>query len=300
MNTERPSPRYSGIDLWEPEDVLDAMIEGQFAAVAAAREARLGLERAVAAMEARLKQTGRLVYVGAGTSGRLAVQDGAELVPTFNWPQERLLLLIAGGRDALLRSVEGAEDEAEHGARIVRQHEIDERDALIAVAASGTTPFTLACLREAKRRGALTVGIANNRGTPILDEADHAIFLDTGAEPIAGSTRMKAGTAQRIALNMLSSLLMIRLGRVYEGLMVDVQAVNQKLIRRSEEMLLKLTARSREDVRQALQQANGNVKLAVLLLRGCDMEKAQTLLSLAHGELRAALHLLELRGSDAA
>jgi N-acetylmuramic acid 6-phosphate etherase len=281
-------------------DVLDAMIEGQFAAVAAAREARFGLERAAAAIEARLKHAGRLVYVGAGTSGRLAVQDGAELVPTFNWPQERLLLLIAGGRDALLRSVEGAEDAVEHGARIVRQHAIDERDALIAVAASGTTPFTLACLREAKRRGALIIGIANNRGTPILNEADHAIFLDTAAEPIAGSTRMKAGTAQRIALNMLSSLLMIRLGRVYEGLMVDVQAVNQKLLRRSEEMLRKLTARSLEDVRQALQQANGNVKLAVLLLRGCDMEKAQALLDRAHGELRAALHLLEPRGSDAA
>jgi N-acetylmuramic acid 6-phosphate etherase len=300
MDTERPSPRYSGIDLWEPADVLDAMIEGQFAAVAAAREARFALERAVAAIEARLKHSGRLVYVGAGTSGRLAVQDGAELVPTFNWPQDRLLLLIAGGRDALLRSIEGAEDEVEHGARIVRQNAIDERDALIAVAASGTTPFTLACLREAKRRGALTVGIANNRGTPILNEADHAILLDTDAEPIAGSTRMKAGTAQRIALNMLSSLLMIRLGRVYEGLMVDVQAVNQKLMRRSEEMLLKLTARSPEDVRQALLQANGNVKLAVLLLRGCDMQKAQALLDLANGELRAALRLLELRGSDAA
>src|SRR6202171_1227848 len=113
MDTERPSPRYSGIDLWEPADVLDAMIEGQFAAVAAAREARFALETAVAAIEARLKLAGRLVYVGAGPSGGLAVQDGAELVPTFNWPPERLLLLIAGGRDALLRSVEGAEDEVE-------------------------------------------------------------------------------------------------------------------------------------------------------------------------------------------
>jgi N-acetylmuramic acid 6-phosphate etherase len=211
-----------------------------------------------------------------------------------------LLLLIAGGRDALLRSVEGAEDEVEHAARLVRQHAIDERDALIAVAASGTTPFTLACLREAKRRGALTVGIANNRDTPILNEADHAIFLDTDAEPIAGSTRMKAGTAQRIALNMLSSLLMIRLGRVYEGLMVDVQAINQKLMRRSEEMLLKLTNANREAVCQALQQAGGNVKLAVLLLRGCDLGKGRALLDLAHGELRAALHLLDRRGSDAA
>jgi N-acetylmuramic acid 6-phosphate etherase len=300
MDTERPSPRYSGIDLWDPSDILDAMIEGQFAAVAAAREARLQIERAVLAIGARLRERGRLVYVGAGTSGRLAVQDGAELMPTFNWPADRLLLLIAGGRDALLRSVEGAEDEIEHAVRLVRLHEIGTADALIAVAASGTTPFTLACLREAKARGALTVGLANNRETPILSEAHFPIFLDTGSEPIAGSTRMKAGTAQRIALNMLSSLLMIRLGRVYEGLMVDVKAMNQKLTRRSEEMLLRLTSRTREEVREALQRADGNVKLAVLLLRGCDLERAHALLDLAHGELRAALELMELPGTDAA
>ena len=302
MDTERPSPRYSSIDLWEPSDILDAMVEGQFSAVAAAREARGDLARAALAIETRLKDhaRGRLVYVGAGTSGRLAVQDGAELMPTFNWPPERLLLLIAGGRDALLRSVEGAEDEIEQAERSVRQYEIGKADALIAVAASGTTPFTLACLRTAKAFGALTVGIANNRGTPLLAEADYPILLDTGAEPIAGSTRMKAGTAQRIALNMLSSLLMIRLGRVYEGLMVDVQAMNQKLMRRSEEMLLRLSAATREEVRGALAQAGGNVKLAVLLLRGCDPEKGQALLDLAHGELRAALHLMELRATDAA
>jgi N-acetylmuramic acid 6-phosphate etherase len=302
MDTERPSPRYSSIDLWDPSDILDAMVEGQFAAVAAAREARLAIERAVLAIEARSKldHTGRLVYAGAGTSGRLAAQDGAELIPTFNWPAERLLLLIAGGRDALLRSIEGAEDASEHAVRLVQQHEIGKADALIAVAASGTTPFTLACLREAKARGALTVGLANNRGTPILTEAHFPIFLDTGSEPIAGSTRMKAGTAQRIALNLLSSLLMIRLGRVYEGLMVDVQAMNRKLKQRSEEMLLRLSAKSREEVREALDRADGNVKLAVLLLRGCDPEKASALLDLAHGELRAALEMMEQRGTDAA
>jgi N-acetylmuramic acid 6-phosphate etherase len=300
MDTERSSPRYAGIDLWEPSDILDALIEGQFAAVAAAREARFQLERATLAIAERIKDAGRLVYAGAGTSGRLAVQDGAELMPTFNWPHHRLLLLIAGGREALLRSVEGAEDEGDHAVRLVRSHEIGAPDAVIAVAASGTTPFTLACLREAKARGALTVGLANNRGTPLLTEAHYPILLDTGAEPIAGSTRMNAGTAQRIALNMLSSLLMIRLGRVYEGLMVDVQAVNQKLIRRSEEMLQKISARNLEEVRQALQQSNGNVKLAVLLLRGCEPDRAQRLLDLAHGELRAALALLDLRGSDAA
>jgi N-acetylmuramic acid 6-phosphate etherase len=300
MDTERPSPRYSTIDLWDPSDILDAMVEGQFAAVAAAREARAQIECAAFAIECRLKDGGRLVYVGAGTSGRLAVQDGAELMPTFNWPHDRLLLLIAGGGAALLRSVEGAEDEVEHAARLVRQNNIGPKDAVIAVAASGSTPFTLACLREAKVRGALTVGLANNRGTPLLAEANYPVLLDTGSEPIAGSTRMKAGTAQRIALNMLSSLLMIRLGRVYEGLMVDVQAMNQKLIRRSEEMLLRLSARSREEVREALKLADGNVKLAVLLLRGCNPDKARSLLDQAHGGLRGALQLMELPGSDAA
>jgi len=300
MDTERPSPRYSGIDVWDPADVLDAMIEGQFAAVAAVRSARPVLERAAVAMEARLRHCGRLVYAGAGTSGRLAVQDGAELMPTFSWPQDRLLLLLAGGKDALLQSVEGAEDEVEHAQRLVRRHDINAKDVLIAVAASGTTPFTLACLREAKQRGALTIGIANNRGAPILEEADHPIWLDTGPEPIAGSTRMKAGTAQRIALNLLSSLLMILLGRVYDGLMVDVQAVNKKLRRRSEDMLLRISGRSREEVRDALDRANGSVKLAVILLRGCDVNEGTALLDRAGGQLRAALALMHGHGEDAA
>src|SRR3954471_18321497 len=137
METERPSPRYAGIDLWAPAEALDAMIEGQFTAVAAVRGARAALERATLAMATRLKTRGRLIYAGAGTSGRLAVQDGAELMPTFSWPPERLLLLMAGGHDALIQAVEGAEDEAEQGARQVRDHQLGREDALIAVAASG-------------------------------------------------------------------------------------------------------------------------------------------------------------------
>src|SRR5437870_13085839 len=150
METERLSPRYSGIDVWDPSDILDAMVEGQFAAVAAVRAARAALERAALAIEPRLREGGRLVYAGAGTSGRLAVQDGAELMPTFSSPQDRLLLLIAGGREALVRSAEGAEDDSEQAIALVRRHAIEARDVLIAVAASGTTPFTLACLHEAK------------------------------------------------------------------------------------------------------------------------------------------------------
>ena len=295
METERLSPRYSGIDIWDPSDILDAMVEGQFAAVAAVRAARQALEGAALAIEPRLRDGGRLVYAGAGTSGRLAVQDGAELMPTFSWPSERLLLLMAGGDDALLRAVEGAEDTSDDAAALIYQHRINDKDALIAVAASGSTPFTLACLRDAAARGALTVGIANNADTPLLNEADHPVWLDTGAEPIAGSTRMKAGTAQRVALTLLSSLVMIRLGRVYEGLMVDVQPSNRKLVRRSEAILGQLTGHSRDQVRDALRQAKGSVKLALLLLEGRGFDEARDALEAAGGDLRAAKAVLEER-----
>jgi N-acetylmuramic acid 6-phosphate etherase len=296
IETERASPRYSGIDLWEPPDVLEAMIEGQFAAIAAVRAARGGLELAAGAMAARLQDgRGRLVYAGAGTSGRLAAQDGAELMPTFNWPSARFLLFIAGGPEALLKAVEGAEDDTVRALELVREHTIGVSDVVIAVAASGTTPFTLACLRGAKAAGALTIGIANNPATPLLQEAEHAIYLDTGPEPIAGSTRMKAGTAQRTALNLLSSLVMIRLGRVYDGLMVNVQATNAKLTRRCERILTHLTGCSGSDAQQALSRSNGDVKLAMLLLHGAALEDAKHALDKAQGRLRDALSLLEIR-----
>ena len=300
MSTERPSPRYSEIDSWEPADALEAMIDGQFAAVAAVRNARLAIEQAAKSMEARLRYRGRIIYVGAGTSGRLAAQDGAELMPTFSWPRERLLLIIAGGPAALTQSIEGAEDQADEGIRLIREHKVDGKDVVIAVAASGTTPFTVACLREAKQAAALTVGIANNRNTPLLREADHPIWLDTGSEPIAGSTRLIAGTAQKITLNLLSSLLMILLGRVYGGLMVDVQASNEKLLRRSEDILIRLTRCSREQARDALGRARGSVKIAVMLLSGCDPERAKALLDRTNGQLRKALALIGQRGMDAA
>jgi N-acetylmuramic acid 6-phosphate etherase len=293
METERASPRYSDIDLWEPGDILDALIESQMAAVAAVRPVLAAIERAAAAIEERLRQGGRLIYAGAGTSGRLAVQDGAELIPTFNWPREQLLLLMAGGKEALLRSAEGAEDEAGQANKLVQQHGIGRRDALIAVAASGTTPFTLSCLRHAKENGALTIGIANNQSAPLLQEADHPIFLDTGAEPIAGSTRMKAGTAQRVALNLLSTLTMIRLGRVHQGLMVDMQAINAKLVSRSESILSKISGRTGDEVRDALQEADQSIKVAMLLLQGCSKQQADALLKRAGGNLRAALTLAD-------
>jgi N-acetylmuramic acid 6-phosphate etherase len=172
---------------------------------------------------------------------------------------------------------------------LVRRHQVDASDVLIAVAASGTTPFTLAALREASRLGALTIGVANNDGTPLLSEAGCPIFLETGPEPIAGSTRMNAGTAQRIALNLLSSLAMIRLGRVYAGMMVEVQATNAKLAARRERMVMHLTGKGESEARSALQRAGGNVKLAVLLLQGYDLSAARDALECAGGRLRDAI-----------
>lgn len=296
MDTERPSPRYAGIDVWEPLDALDAMIDGQLTAVAAVRAARRQILEAALAMEARLNDAGRLAYAGAGTSGRLAAQDGAELMPTFGWPENRLLLLLAGGKEAMVRAVEGAEDEIEKAAELIRSHGIGPQDVLIAVAASGATPFTLACLREAKRRGALTIGVANNPGAPLLAEAECPICLETGAEPIAGSTRMNAGTAQRITLSLLSSLTMIRLGRVYAGLMVEVQAVNAKLARRRERMLLHLTGKSLAEVRDALNKAKGDVKLAMLVAEGYGLDEAKGFLAEAGGRLRDAIALAKSKG----
>jgi N-acetylmuramic acid 6-phosphate etherase len=296
MNTEELSPRYADIDLWQPADILDAMIEGQLASVAAVRAARPQIEQAAIAIEARLRKHGRLIYVGAGTSGRLAVQDGAELMPTFSWPQERLLLLLAGGEPAMTQAIEGAEDDTARAAEIMTEHDVGPADALIAVAASGTTPFTLTCLCEAAKRGALTVGIANNPGTPLLTSAEFPIFLATGPEPIAGSTRMNAGTAQRITLNLLSTLIMIRLGRIYRGMMVEVQACNAKLAKRRERMVAHLTGQSTEPVREALERAEGSVKLAVLLLQGYELSEAEAVLERVGGRLRAALdHLAKER-----
>jgi len=271
------------------------MIEAQFAAVAAVRAARPAIEGAARAMEERLAQGGRLIYAGAGTSGRLAVQDGAELAPTFGWPEERLLLLIAGGHEALSRSIEGAEDDITQVTQFTDAQGVNSDDVLVAVAASGTTPFAVEALREGKRRGALTIGIANNKDTPVLSESDCPIWLDTGSEVIAGSTRLKAGTAQKIALNALSSLLMIRLGKVHAGLMVDVRATNEKLLKRSERILNRLTGCDVGDAREALNLAGGNLKIAALVLKGYDRREAERLLYESGQNLREAFSNLPLR-----
>jgi len=291
VNTESASPRYRDLDTWEPGEILEALLERQLAAVAAVRAAKASIEAAALAAALRLKGRGRLAYAGAGTSGRLAVQDGAELSPTYGWPQERLVYLLAGGEKAWLRPVEGAEDDAEAGRAAASG--LTTQDVLIAVAASGRTPYTVAALVEARARGALTIGIANNPGTPLLEAAEHPIYLDTGPEAIAGSTRMSAGTAQKATLNLLSTLVMIRLGRIYGNRMVEVVLTNQKLWSRGVEILRELTGSDGGRAEAALKEAGGRVSLAVLLLKGLGLEEARALLE-ESGGLRGAL---ERRGA---
>ncbi|HEX5006839.1 MAG TPA: N-acetylmuramic acid 6-phosphate etherase, partial [Hyphomonadaceae bacterium] len=244
---------------------------------------------AVEAAAARLGQSGRLVYVGAGTSARIGVQDGAEPFPTFNWPREQVVFVIAGGERALLRAIENAEDSGADGARRIEEIAVAPNDVVIGVAASGATPFTVAALKEARDRGALTVGIASNRGSHLLHASEYPILIETGAEPIAGSTRLKAGTAQKVVLNLFSTMLMVRLGRIYRGLMVHMRPTNEKLRRRAAQMVVTLTGCTTEGATAALVKADGDVKLAVLIAKGLAPDTAKTLLERTGGNLRRAI-----------
>ncbi len=286
--TEGVDPRMADLETWPVEAVLAAFWEGQLAAVAALRPALPSLAAAVVAAAERLRGGGRLGYAGAGTSGRIGVQDGAELGPTFDWPAERLLLLMAGGEAALIRAAEGAEDRADAAEQDVREARLGAGDVLVGVAASGSTPYTVAAVAAARTAGALTVGISNSAGAALLAAAEHAVLVETGPEGLAGSTRMKAGTAQKAALNLFSTAVMTRLGRVYRGQMVDMVARNDKLRRRAVRMLASLTGCSTEQAAAALAQTEGRVKLAVLVVRGVPMTEAAALLARHGGDLRAA------------
>ena len=273
-NTEAHDPRTDDLDQWSSETAINALWEGQLAAVAAVRPALPAIAAAAEQAAERLRTTGRLIYCGAGTSGRLGVLDASELPPTFDWPPERLHHLIAGGPQAITRSVEDAEDDTNQAATDVAEANIQTADVLIALAASGATPYTIACTRLARARGALTIGIANSPAAPLLTACEHAILVETGAEPIAGSTRMKAGTSQKVVLTLLSTTIMLRLGRVWRGRMVDMAARNEKLRRRALRMVRDLTGANEPEAAAALGCAGGKVKLAILLLHGMDIETA--------------------------
>ncbi len=287
--TESVDPRYLGLDSWPDAIVLDSLLESQLAAVAAVRAALPGIAAAAEAAAAALGRGGRLIYVGAGTSGRIAAQDGAELPPTFDWPRARLHLVIAGGPAAFVAASEGAEDDEDAARAAIAALSPTAEDVVIAVAASGGTPFTCAGLQAAGACGAVTIGIANTQGARLLALSRFPVLAETGAEPLAGSTRLKAGTAQKVALNLFSTLLMIKLGHVHDGLMVDMRPSNAKLRARAVRMLERLTGAAPEAAQSALDSGGGSIKLAVLLLRGLDAPAAQALLARHGGRLRPAL-----------
>jgi N-acetylmuramic acid 6-phosphate etherase len=296
MTTEDVSARFVDLDAWGTREAIEAMLEGQMSAVAAVRPALSAIARAVEDAATALKVSGRLAYVGAGTSGRVAVQDGAELSPTFDWPMNRVTFVVAGGRDALVRSAEGAEDNAEEGARLIEALAIGTNDVVIGVAASGTTPFTVAAVDKARTRNAVTIGIANNPDVPLLAAARHPILLDTGSELIAGSTRMKAGTAQKIALNLISTGIMIKLGRIYHGMMVNMHVANSKLKRRAADMVVRITGCDESRATEALNVAAGDIKLAALIASGVDAQAARKLLETHQGSLRHAFSAAVRKG----
>lgn len=293
MGTETVSEAFRGIDTWPGIKILEVMLDGKIAAVEAVRAALPVMEDAADKAVARLKRGGRIVYAGAGTSGRIALQDGVELTPTFGWPTERLVYLMAGGFRALTESVEGAEDDSNAAVSEVDAARIGADDVVLGLAASGTTPYTIAVIRRARELGALTIGVANNAGTPLLAAAEFPVLLDTGAEAIGGSTRMKAGTSQKVMVNLFSSLTMIKLGHVYDGYMVDVIAGNEKLVRRSRDMLIALTGADEATARDALTRSGGHVKTAVLVARGLSPDEAAAQLDAADGNLRLALAALD-------
>jgi len=300
--TERADPRFDGFDGWPLPTQIQALFETQLDSLAAVRTALPGLVQAAQAAIARLSAEpgGRLVYAGAGTSARLGAQDGTELEPTFDWPRERLCLLIAGGVRALTEAVENAEDDIGAAQAALAAQAVGRADVVIALAASGATPYTLACLRGARAAGALTIGIANNPDAPLLQSAEHPLLIDTGAEPIAGSTRLKAGTAQKVVLNLLSTSIMAGLGHVYRGRMVDMLARNDKLRRRAVALVRELAGCPEPAAHDALQACAMRVKPAILVAGdGLDPQAAIALLALHNGRLRSARESLAAQPAGA-
>ncbi len=290
LNTERPSSQHTALDQYDSRTLVRALASDHAVAVQAVVEAGDALAAAVDAAVPRLNAGGRLIYVGAGTSGRLGLLDSVELNPTFSWPTERAIACLAGGSSAIYQAVEGAEDDEAAGARAMGEAGINGNDVVILLAASGGTPYTLGALRAAKSLTALTIGIANNPNAPISNEAEIGIVLNTGAEAISGSTRLKAGTAQKVALNTLSSAIMVRLHKVYGNLMVDVRATNKKLVIRAVRLTAQAAKCDEARARLALDACDFSVKVAIVMIRlNVDAGAALAKLSSVGGSVRSAL-----------
>jgi N-acetylmuramic acid 6-phosphate etherase len=276
--TEDRAAHSAGLDLLETRDLVELLVRDQGDAVAAVRAQSATLARVVESVVERLRRGGRIHYVGAGTSGRLGVLDASEMPPTFGTPEELVCAHIAGGEQALRRAVEGAEDDAEEGARAMRDH-VAPGDVVVGISASGGARYVVAALEQARAIGALSIAITSSDASALVSAAVEAIVLPTGAEVLSGSTRLKAGTAQKIALNTLSTAIMVRMGKVYDNLMIDVVATNEKLRARAQRLVQTLTGADDARVRAALENAGGSAKVAVVMLaRGIDAERARALL----------------------
>lgn len=290
LTTEAFRPELAEIDRLATLDIARLM-NGEDGAVPAAVAARLPeIAAAVDAVAERMARGGRLVYAGAGTAGRLGVLDASECPPTFNTDPEQVVGLIAGGPEAMVTSVEGAEDSPELARRDLDALKLTPDDTVVGISASGRTPYAVGAVEHARALGALTIGLACNENSALAAAAEHGIEVVVGPELLTGSTRLKAGTAQKLVLNMLSTITMIRLGKTYGNLMVDVRASNDKLRARSRRIVSLATGAGEEEVEQALTESGGEVKNAVLaILTGVDGPTAARLLRQSGGHLRAAL-----------
>jgi N-acetylmuramic acid 6-phosphate etherase len=293
--TESRLPESMGIDQANTETML-RMINTQDQLVAVAVGDQLpAITRAVDLIAERLQNDGRLFYVGAGTSGRLGVLDASEIPPTYGAPPDMVQGIIAGGWKAVFETREGAEDSEEEGTSDIRSR-VTARDAVVGIAASGRTPYTVAALREARRLGCVAVAVTNNPNSPLATVAEVAIAPVVGPEVVMGSTRMKAGTAQKLVLNMISTGVMVKLGKVYSNLMVDMQSSNAKLRRRAERMVMLAAEVDEAAAREALERCGYHAKRAIISLRaGVDAETAERALAKAGGFVRRAIdHAREL------
>jgi N-acetylmuramic acid 6-phosphate etherase len=290
LTTEAFRPELADIDRLPTLDIARLM-NGEDATVAGAVAERLPqIAAAIDAVAERMARGGRLVYAGAGTAGRLGILDASECPPTFNTDPSRVVGLIAGGPDAVVTSVEGAEDSRDLARADLETLDLTPDDTVVGISASGRTPYAIGAVEHARARGCLTIGLACNPGSPLAAAADHGIEIVVGPELLTGSTRLKSGTAQKLVLNMLSTITMIRLGKTYGNLMVDVRASNDKLRARSHRIVALATGAADEDIERALTATDGEVKHAILtLLADVDGPTAARLLEESGGHLRAAL-----------
>jgi N-acetylmuramic acid 6-phosphate etherase len=288
--TEQRNPRTRGLDLLSTREILLAINREDAAITGAVAREVPAIARAAEAIVQALSSGGRVFYVGAGTSGRLATLDAAELPPTYGISPRRVQAVIAGGKRALTQAAEGAEDSAAQGARDLAARHVSQRDTVVGIAASGATPYVLGALEKARRSGAATVGITSNRHSPMARAVKVLIAIETGPEAVAGSTRMKAGTAQKLVLNMLSTTAMVRLGRVYDNWMVGVALTNQKLRRRGLRILEQAAGVNVSRATRALRQAEHDLRVALIALKtGIGAKEARDRLRQTKGNLREAL-----------